>query len=112
MDDDVRAKALAGPWLAVLSDRYGFVYDCVEDARESAEDGEVSISVVRDSAMPSDRGGTTGVLLRLPGSYHSGDKAYELDDVYLDDPDDQSIAAAARFEQAKAMAAGLNAAAD
>ncbi|MFC7276250.1 hypothetical protein ACFQS1_19835 [Paractinoplanes rhizophilus] len=46
----------------------------------------------------------------LPGSYQSGDVAYELDDVWLVDPDDPSVGAEARFIQAKAMAAGLNAA--
>jgi hypothetical protein len=100
---------LRGPWSAFLADRHGFVYESMDDARENVEDPyeEVTITVVRGTAMPNDR---SGCRLRLPGSHHCGDKAYELDDVYLDDPDDPSVGAEARFEQAKAMAAGLNAA--
>lgn len=109
MSDRVIKEALRGPWLAVLSDRSGFVFDSVEDARESVEDEEVTIAVVRGSCMPNDRNGTTGVLLRLPGSYQTGDRAYEVE-AYIDDPDDASIGADARYAQARAMAAGLNAA--
>lgn len=111
MTTETTTAALTGPWLAVVADRYGFVYDSVADAKDSAEDDEVKISVVRGTAMPNDRNGTTGVLLRLPGSHDSGDVAYELDDVYLDD-EDESVAADARYAQAQAMAAGLNAAAE
>jgi hypothetical protein len=100
---------LAGPWQAVLAESDGFVYDSVADALENAEDpeGEFTVTVVRGSAMPNDR---SGCRLRLPGSFLSGDKAYELDDVYLDGDGDESVSAVARFAQAQAMAAGLNAA--
>lgn len=102
---------LRGPWQAVIADRWGFVYTSVEDARDNVEDpeAELTIAVVRGTAAPDDRGGTTGCRLRMPGSWLTGDMAYELDDVYLDH--DPSIAAAARWAQAQAMAAGLNAAA-
>lgn len=111
--EPARAEALRGPWVAVLADGDGFVYDSVDDARENAEDPEdqFTVTVVRGSAAPSDRDGTTGINLRLPGTFMAGDVAYVLDDVYLDDPDDPSVGADARLAQALAMAAGLNAAA-
>lgn len=99
---------MRGPWIAALADRDGFVYPTVKDAIEAlGEDEEVRITVVRGSAVPTDRNGTTGVLLRLPGSYFAGDIGYETD-AYLVDPDDESLGAHARYEQAKAMVAGLN----
>jgi hypothetical protein len=101
---------LTGPWVAVLADTYGFVYESVADARENADHAagrEFGVSVRRGTAAVIEPAGDRG---RLPGSYHSGDLAYELDDVWLDDADDQSIGADARFAQAQAMAAGLNAA--
>lgn len=102
---------LCGPWVAILSDDSGFVFPTVEDAIESlGGEEEVEIAVVRGSAMPNDRDGTTGVLLRRPGSVMSGDVAYEIE-CYLIDPDDPSVGADARYAQAQAMAAGLNAAA-
>jgi hypothetical protein len=100
---------LRGPWLAVLSDDSGFVYPTVDDAIDTlGEEEEVDIAVVRGSAMPNDRNGTTGVLLRRPGSVMSGDVAYEIE-CYLVDGD-SSVSAAARYAQAQAMAAGLNSA--
>lgn len=102
--------ALRGPWIAVLAENDGFVYPSVADAIESlGEDEEVEIAVVRGTAMPNDRDGTTGVLLRRPGSCHCGDIAYEIECYLVDD--DESVGAAARYAQAQAMAAGLNAAA-
>jgi hypothetical protein len=93
---------LRGPWQAVISAR-GDAYDGVRTALiELGEEGEVDISVRRGSAAPDDG--------CLPGSYHTGDVAYELEYVYLVDPDDPSVGAEARFAQAQAMAAGLNAA--
>jgi hypothetical protein len=94
-------------WVAVLADHSGFVYESVEDARENAEDPEgeeFEISVRRGSAAVITPAGDRG---RLPGSYLSGDLAYELDDVWLDD-DDETVGVAVRFAQAQAMAAGLN----
>lgn len=99
---------MAGPWLPVLADNDGFAYPTVQQAIEDlSEEEEVRILVVRDTAVPTDRSGTTGVLLRLPGTYNGGDVAYEIG-AYLVDPDDVSLGAHARYEQAKAMAAGLN----
>lgn len=102
---------LTGPWHAYLADRDGFVYESVADALENAEDteDEFQITVVRGTALPNDR---SGCRLRLPGSNHCGDRAYEIDDVYLEDPDDPTVGAEARLLQAQAMAAGLNAAAE
>lgn len=103
------SEHLRGPWKAVLATTDGFVYPSVAEAIETlGEEEEVQISVVRGSAAPNDRNGTTGVLHRLPGTVHAGDVAYEVD-AYLVDPDDESLGAHARYEQAKAMAAGLNA---
>lgn len=109
---DLAADALCGPWQAVLADRHGFVYNSVTDAVENVEDPyeEVTVTVVRGTALPTDRDGTTGCRLRLPRSYNSGDVAYEIDDVCLVDADDPSVEAEARWVQAQAMAAGLNAA--
>lgn len=101
---------LRGPWVAVLSDISGFVFPTVTDAIESiGEEEEVEIAVVRGSALPNDRNGTSGTLLRRPGSFSAGDLAYEIE-CYLVDPDDESLGAEARWAQAQAMAAGLNAA--
>lgn len=93
---------LRGPWQAVISCR-GDAYDGVRSARiELGDTGEVDISVRRGTAAPDDG--------YLPGSYNSGDVAYELENVYLDGDGDMSVSAEARFTQAQAMAAGLNAA--
>lgn len=107
--DQITADALRGPWLAVLADRWGFVYDSVADAAENTEDPdeEHRVTIVRGTAMPNDR---SGCRLRLPGTYRCGDVAFELNDVYLDGEGDESTGAAARLAQAQAMAAGLNAA--
>jgi hypothetical protein len=63
-------------------------------------DEEVEVAVVRGTAAP------VGGL--RPSSCHSGDVLYELDDLLIGD-DDASISAEARWEQAKAVAAALNA---
>jgi hypothetical protein len=100
---------LHGPWVAVLADRHGFAYESFAEALEdlgAEHDEEMRISVRRGTAAPIWRYGN----LRNPGSYSSGDLAYELDDVLLIEPDDASIGAEARYAQAQAMAAGLNAA--
>ncbi len=102
--------ALTGPWTAVLADRHGFVYATFALALDDLgadHDEEMEISVRRGSAAPVEQHGN----LRNPGSYSSGDLAYELDDVWLVDPDDPSIGAEARYAQAVAMATGLNMAA-
>ena len=99
---------LSGPWSAYIAEDDGFVYDSIDDVRENAEDpeGEFTIVIVRGSALPDDR---SGIRLRLPGSCMVGDTAHEMDDVYLDE-EDASVGLEARWAQAQAMAAGLNAA--
>lgn len=103
---------LRGPWVAVLADDDGDVYATFDDAvTELGPDWstEMTIRVVRGTALPTE--GLTDEALRLPGSYSTGDVVLDLDDVWLVDPDDDSIGAEARYLQAQAMAAGLNAAA-
>lgn len=97
--------ALAGPWSALISHR-GESYDSIRTALiELGERGEVDISVRRGTALPhEDDDGY------LPGTYATGDVAYELDFVPLTPDDDPATSAEARFVQAQAMAAGLNAA--
>jgi hypothetical protein len=95
---------LSGPWQAVLSHR-GESYPDIRTALiELGEDGEVDISVRRGTALAhEDDDGY------LPSSHKSGDVAYELDGIYFSDGD-PSTDAEARWVQAQAMAAGLNAA--
>jgi hypothetical protein len=109
MTEKIIEEALRGPWVAVLADRWGFVYESVADARENTEDPdeEHKVTIVRGSALPNDR---SGCRPRLPGSNLCGDRVFELDDVYLDGDGDDSTGAEARYAQAVAMAAGLNAA--
>ena len=95
---------LNGPWQAVISS-HGDAYDSVRTALiELGEDGEVDVSVRRGSAAPEHG--------YLPGSHKTGDVAYEIEGVYLTDDGDPSGSAEARWVQAQAMAAGLNAAAE
>lgn len=97
------AEHLRGPWMAVLSDTDGTVYPTVAAAIENlGEEEEVEIAVVRGTAAPTDG--------ERPGRHACGDAAYEIE-CYLIDPDDPSVGAEARYAQAQAMAAGLNAAA-
>jgi transcriptional regulator with XRE-family HTH domain len=95
----VASEHTTGRWVAVLSDNLGFVYDDAEDA----SDGVTNVSVVRGTAAPVDKGRG----LRMPGSYHSGDVLYRLDDLDMDDEDD-TTSLVARWEQAQAVAALLN----
>jgi hypothetical protein len=107
---EVTAEHLRGPWAAFLCDSSGFIYTSAEDLRENAEDPEgedFEISVRRETAAAAKPAGCRD---RLPGTCHSGDIAYELSDVWLDD-EDPSVGVEARYAQAQAMAAGLNAAA-
>lgn len=104
------AEHLRGPWLAMLEDRDGAVYPTWEMARKELDDGvEMTISIVRDTAMPFDGGDPEN--LRLPGSYNAGDIAHETD-AYLVDDDDPSLGAEAQYARAQAMADGLNRAAE
>lgn len=97
---EVVTHALRGPWQAVLTDDYGFVLDNLDD---SSPEDEVRISIRRGSALPTERHGN----LRLPGTCMSGDVIKLWDNLYVEDGD-PSTDAAARWTQAQAMAAGLN----
>ena len=99
------SEHLAGPWQAVLSHRGESYPDMRTALIELGEGGEVDISVRRGTALAHDDD-----YPYLPSSYNSGDLAYELDGVYFSDGD-PSTDAEARWLQAQAMAAGLNAAA-
>ncbi len=95
---------LRGPWQAVLAECHGDVYASVAEAiHELGEDfdEELTVSVVRGTAAPTHD--------QMPGSWRSADRIFELE-VWLVDPDDEGCGAEARFAQAQAMAAGLNAA--
>jgi hypothetical protein len=95
---------LSGPWQAVLSHR-GESYPDMRTAQiELGENGEVDISVRRGTALAHEDD-----YPYLPSSYNSGDVAYKLDGIYFSDGD-PSTDAEARWAQAQAMAAGLNAA--
>lgn len=97
---------LRGPWQAVIEDR-GDAYPSLDAARAVlGERGSVNISVRRASALPDNWD-----VNHFPSSHHAtGDVAYELDDVHLFDDEYSPVRAEARFAQAQAMAAGLNAA--
>lgn len=96
------SEHLRGPWLVVIADRDGFAHPTVDEAIKAlGEDGEVMISVVRGTAAPTGQS--------PPLTFNLGDIAHEVD-ALLVDPGDESLGAHARVEQAKAMAAGLNAA--
>jgi hypothetical protein len=94
-------EALRGPWMAVISNCEDAYPDMRTARIEVGEYGQVNISVRRGSALPDDDG-------YLPGTYRSGDIAYEIGDVWMDGDGDGSISAEARWAQAQAMAAGLN----
>lgn len=101
-DAEVVREALDGPWLAYLSDADGFVIASPVDAdNDGAEPEDLRIQVVRRSALPAEDVGD----LRMPGTWASPDRIVEWDD--FDDWDEVK----ARWVQAQAMAAGLNAAA-
>lgn len=99
--------------MALLAARDGWVFESFEAAlAELGEDHdeEMTIRVARGTALPAELVDPEHDVPRLPGSYSCGDVAIDLDDVWLVDPDDASIGAEARYIQAQAMAAGLNAA--
>lgn len=106
MSNTQNQEHLTGPWQAVVSN-CGESYPDIRIAMvELGAEGSVDISVRRGTALPhQDDDGY------LPGSYISGDMAYELEGVYFSDGD-PSTDAEARWVQAQAMAAGLNAASE
>jgi hypothetical protein len=88
-------RALHGPWVAVLCDSYGELYDAVEEI----EDGTlVEIAVARESATPKDD--------RSPGTYYAADVLYRLDGYDFEDGTDEDLAD--RWVQAQAVARLLN----
>jgi hypothetical protein len=96
---DITTEALAGPWHAVLADRYGYPID--QGDIVDYEPDELKVSIVRGSAVPIEVDGEA----RLPGSWLSADRIAEFDD--FEEPEEVE----ARWVQAQAMAAGLNTAA-
>ncbi|MEV5211392.1 hypothetical protein AB0K35_28350 [Micromonospora sp. NPDC053740] len=96
------------PWVAYLASADGWVYQSADDAAEDVGvDGEVRIGVARGTCAPVEDDGA----LRLPGgTYSTGDQVFELE-TYIDGEGNEAESAEVRFAQAKAMAAGLNAAA-
>lgn len=102
--DQLRIDALQGPWqVAIDCDGEYINPDDDEDMAGLFEEQEVTISVVRGSAAPV--GG------HMPGLPAVGDVAAVVT-AYVVDPDDASQGLEARLAQARAMAAGLNAASD
>lgn len=89
-----------GQWHAVLTGRYGEVLAidsllCADDIDEDTE-----ITIVRDTAAPKDG--------RMPHTFTSSDLIATWDYFDFDDEDQMRV----RWEQARAMVAGLNAAAE
>jgi hypothetical protein len=99
--DTVTADALRGPWQAILSTGADLI-----DLADLEPADEVDISIRRGTALPvKDDDGCE----YLPGTCNSGDVIRLWDDLYVEDGD-PSTDAPARWVQAQAMAAGLNAA--
>lgn len=110
MPDEHLTEFLTGPWVAVLADHHGYIYESFTDAlAEFGEnhDHEMKVCIVRGTALPS--APSEDDVPQLPWSYLSADKVFELEP-WLVDPDDAGTGAEARFAQAQAMATGLNAA--
>lgn len=101
--DDIRAEALTGPWEAVIADRYGFVFDAqdIQEEDELDSDDLPQVVIVRRSATPA--GPDADGDRRLPGTYNAEDRAAEWDGF------GNGAELLARWAQAEAMAAGLNA---
>lgn len=89
-----------GPWHIVLTDRYGDVLAIDGPLCDDDIDEDTEITIVRDTAAPKDG--------RMPGSYTSSDRIVTWDCYDFDDEDQVRV----RWEQARAMVAGLNAAAE
>jgi len=97
------AEHLRGPWKAVLS-LHGEVIGGDDPFAELIPSDEVDISIRRGTALPDKDDEDS-----LPRTCRSGDVIDLWDDLYVEDGD-PSTDAAARWAQAQAMAAGLNAA--
>lgn len=104
-DSKIVAEAVIGPWLAVLADRAGDVYPTYAMAADILlPESEMTISIVRATAMPVGEDDS----FRLPEQHNTGDLISQTD-AYLIDDEDDSVGAEAKYAQALAMAAGLNA---
>lgn len=102
MNPDLRAEALAGPFEAVIADRYGDVIP-LDELRNADDPDELEVSIRRRSALPS--GPDAGGERRLAGVTNGGDIVAEWSGFEeLDEVE-------ACWVRAEAMAAGLNAAA-
>ncbi len=98
----IQAEALRGPWQAVLSNRGDVLPESELSYLE--DDDEVDISIRRGSALPDGAGS-------LPGTYYGADLIRLWEDLYVGDRvDDDGVDAC--WVRAKAMSAGLNAAAE
>jgi hypothetical protein len=101
--DAIRADALAGPWQALVLDECGDPFDEESFAEllahtAAGDPTDVTVVVVRDSALEPNSDGQ-----RLTGAYDVLDLLCEWR--AIEEPDE----ALARWEQAKAVAAALNA---
>jgi hypothetical protein len=97
------SEHLRGPWKAILAQGPD-VLEGTDPLGELDPGNEVDISIRRESALPDSDG-------FLPGTCFSGDVIELWDDLYVEDGD-PATSADARWAQAQAMAAGLNAAAE
>jgi hypothetical protein len=101
MDIELRAEALAGPFEAVIADRYGHVIKPAE-IRDADDPDELEVSIRRRTALPS--GPDADGNRRLSGITSFGDVVTEWSG--FDDHDEVETC----WVQAEAMTAGLNAA--
>lgn len=104
-----QTAAPAGPWQAVIGDRYGNILTPEELADDDFDLDDVEIAIVRGSAAPVEEAGE----FRRPGSYQTDDLLVEFtsDDFEGDTDDEVRAAISVKLTQAQAMVAGLNAAA-
>jgi len=96
----LRAEALAGPFEAVIADRYGDVIP-LDDLRSADDPDELEVTIRRRSALPF----SNGEERRLSGVTAGGDIVAEWSG--FEEHDEVE----ACWIRAEAMAAGLNAAA-
>jgi hypothetical protein len=95
--DNLTSIHLRGPWVAVLADDHGYVYDSVEAALdEVSEDDWAYISVRRDTALPVPEDNVEGAALRLPGICKSGDEVFIIS-LYFGDDGDPATGCVAAF---------------
>ncbi|MFI7608847.1 hypothetical protein ACIBTV_27555 [Micromonospora sp. NPDC049366] len=99
-DTTTTTETAAGTWTALIVHE-GWVLADLADLDAS---DEVNVTIVRGSALPDAEG-------HMAGTYRPADVAFTAEDVYVDGEGDPDAAAPAVYERAKAMAAGLNAAA-